>query len=447
MKKTLTACFLVLLAVFVSMAGWGCSSGGGGNGESGDLINIVVAPANSSIGIGATQQFTATGTYSLGTTKDITSSVTWTSSNTGVATISGAGLATSKAAGSTTIEATSKGISGSATLTVTPAVSAGEIAFVSSRDDSSQVYVMNSDGTNERRVTSLTGGGLNPFWSPTGDKIVFTSWRDVYNELYIVNSDGTGEAALTTSANSWNDYPAWSPDGSKIAFVSYRTGKAQIYTMNADGSSQTRLTYATTPYNTGTLTFEAPSWSPDGNFIVCETSWFHIGGGIDDAGGLYLFSVSDGTYTQLTHSGDDHDAVWSPDGSKIAFWRTSSGSTDYGDIYVMNSDGSNQTRLAQGVNPSWSPDGSQIAFVSERDGEGGRLWVINSDGSGEECLIPSDLGVVAVPGWTPSWSPDGKQLLFEDNGAIYVVNADGSGLTKVTTLDAHAESGPVWSPE
>ncbi len=234
--------------------------------ESGDLINIVVTPANPGIAVGATQQFIATGGYSLGTTKDITSSVTWTSSNTGVATINSAGMATSKAAGSTTIEATSKGISGSATLTVAPPVSAGEIAFVSSRDGSSQVYVMNSDGTNERRVTSLTGGGLNPFWSPKGGKIVFTSWRDVMNELFIVSGDGSGEAQLTTKDNKWNDYPSWSPDGSKIAFVSYRTGKTQIYTMNADGSSQTRLTNATTPYDTGTMSFHVtklvPQWKP-----------------------------------------------------------------------------------------------------------------------------------------------------------------------------------------
>ncbi len=383
----------------------------------------------------------------LGTTKDVTSSVTWTSSNTGVATINSAGMATSKAAGSTTIEATSKGISGSATLTVAPPVSAGEIAFVSSRDGSSQVYVMNSDGTNERRVTSLTGGGLNPFWSPSGGKIVFTSWRDTYNELFIVNSDGSGEAQLTTKDNKWNDYPSWSPDGSKIAFVSYRTGKTQIYTMNADGSNQTRLTNATTPYDTGTITFMSPSWSPNGNLIACETSWSHSGGGQDDAGGIYVFSVGNGTYSQLTHSADDHDAVWSPDGTRIAFWRTNSSNADGGDIYIMNSDGSNQTRLGQGVNPSWSPDGSKIAFVSERDGKGGRLWVVNSDGSGEKNLIPGDLGEVPVAGWTPSWSPDGKQLLFENNGAIYVVNADGSGLTKVTTLEARAETGPVWSPE
>jgi hypothetical protein len=85
------------------------------------LISIAVTPANPSIALGLTQQFTATGTYSNKSTKDITTMVTWSSSQPGVATIDGAGLATSVAAGSATIKATAEKITGSATLTVTAA--------------------------------------------------------------------------------------------------------------------------------------------------------------------------------------------------------------------------------------------------------------------------------------------------------------------------------------
>jgi hypothetical protein len=82
------------------------------------LTSIAVTPANQTIQVGATQQFTATGTYSNGSTQNITGSVTWTSSNTSVATITGAGLATAVNPGSTTIMATLSGVSGSAGLTV-----------------------------------------------------------------------------------------------------------------------------------------------------------------------------------------------------------------------------------------------------------------------------------------------------------------------------------------
>jgi len=98
-----------------------CSGGGGGSSSSATtLSSIAVTPENPSVIGVATQQFTATGTYSDNSTKDITTSVTWSSSNTTVATIGAStGLATSAAAGTTTIKATSGSVSGSTTLTVT----------------------------------------------------------------------------------------------------------------------------------------------------------------------------------------------------------------------------------------------------------------------------------------------------------------------------------------
>ncbi len=83
------------------------------------LVSIAVTPAAASIPVGATQQFTATGTYSDGSTKNLSSTAAWSVSNSATATISGTGLATASAAGSTTVTATLTGISGTATLTVT----------------------------------------------------------------------------------------------------------------------------------------------------------------------------------------------------------------------------------------------------------------------------------------------------------------------------------------
>src|SRR5208283_2109984 len=83
------------------------------------LVSVAVTPANPSIAAGTQQQFTATGTYSDGSKQNLTSSATWTSSATSVATISSGGLATGVAPGSTTIQATSGSINGSTGLTVT----------------------------------------------------------------------------------------------------------------------------------------------------------------------------------------------------------------------------------------------------------------------------------------------------------------------------------------
>jgi uncharacterized protein YjdB len=84
------------------------------------LVSIAITPANPSIKVGATQQFTATGTYSDSSTQDITVSVAWTSSKPAVATISAVGLATAVAKGKTTIKAKLGGITSTTTLTVTP---------------------------------------------------------------------------------------------------------------------------------------------------------------------------------------------------------------------------------------------------------------------------------------------------------------------------------------
>lgn len=108
-----------LLFLFVLLV-TGCGGGGGG-AQPPALVSITVTPANPTIARGATQQFTATGTFSDNSAHDISSAVTWTSLRTGVATISGTGLATSVATGTTTITASSGAISGTTTLTVTTA--------------------------------------------------------------------------------------------------------------------------------------------------------------------------------------------------------------------------------------------------------------------------------------------------------------------------------------
>ncbi len=112
------------------------------------LVSLAVTPANPSIANGTTKQFKATGTFSDNTTQDLTTTVVWSSSNTGVATISSSALATAAAVGSTTITATSGGISGTDNLTVTASTTTGS-AIVSL-----SAPTRNADGT---PLTDLAG--------------------------------------------------------------------------------------------------------------------------------------------------------------------------------------------------------------------------------------------------------------------------------------------------
>lgn len=119
---------LIVLVCLSLIIGCGAGSLGpgigapGGGGSSGSLVSIAVTPADADLLLGAVQQYTATGTYSDHSTQDITATVTWSSSDTNVASIDGGGLATALALGSTTISATSGSITGSTTLTVQPTV-------------------------------------------------------------------------------------------------------------------------------------------------------------------------------------------------------------------------------------------------------------------------------------------------------------------------------------
>ncbi|MHB9026575.1 MAG: DUF5050 domain-containing protein [Armatimonadota bacterium] len=128
--------------------------------------------------------------------------------------------------------------------------------------------------------------------------------------------------------------------------------------------------------------------------------------------------------------------------SKIVYWSSSFGNTE---IFSMNADGTNQTRLTDNPmhddHPAWSPDGSNIVFISDRDGNDD-LYVMNHDGTGVTRLTNTPQ---EEENW-PNWSLDGSQIVFSAFGDIYVINPDGTGRTKITST-ATSEVTPCWSPD
>jgi Tol biopolymer transport system component len=129
----------------------------------------------------------------------------------------------------------------------------------------------------------------------------------------------------------------------------------------------------------------------------------------DEKNKSQIFTINpDGNeISQLTKTGENFSPVWSPNGKKIAFSSSRNGKWE---IFVMNNDGSNQIRLADGGGvPVWSPDGSKIAFISNRDNSENEfdLYVMNSDGTGQKRVTHSS-GM--YEGY--SWSPDGQKIVF-----------------------------------
>ena len=119
-------------------------------------------------------------------------------------------------------------------------------------------------------------------------------------------------------------------------------------------------------------------------------------------------------------------------------------------IYLMNSDGSNQTLLtpAQGSRPAWSPDGRRIVFQSDREGNS-EIYVMNADGSNQTRLTNNP-----AEDYAAQWSPDGTKIIFTRYELstpyplqIYVMNADGSNQTRLTNTPDSSADSPSWSPD
>ena len=266
------------------------------------------------------------------------------------------------------------------------AAARGRIAFLSNRDGSNEIYVMNVDGSGLTRLTNNDAEEGYPAWSPDGRRIAFESGQDGNTEIYVMNADGSGQTRLTDNAlTDWS--PAWLPDGNRIAFASDRDGNWEIYVMNADGSGQTRLT------DNGAIDM-IPTWSPDGQHIAFQSDR-------DGNWEIYVMNADGSGQSRLTNAvADDTAPAWSPDGRQIAFTSSRDGNPE---IYVMNADGSGQTRLTDAAyidsKPTWSPDGRQVAFVSYRDGNA-EIYMMNVDGSEQINLTNNE----TWDDW-PSWSP------------------------------------------
>jgi Tol biopolymer transport system component len=292
-------------------------------------------------------------------------------------------------------------------LAVAP-VSAGagsKIAFTADRpgrDAPDEIYVMNGDGSGERRVTFTTSGNsLSPRWSPNGKTIAFHDGLSGAPEIYLVGEDGSGLLQLTHMSEQGLGaaFGTWSPNGKKIAFTSAVV--PDIWVINVDGSGLRRLTE-------NPATDARPDWSPDGTKIVFTSN---RDAGPGNLGDIYVMNADgSGEPVRLTSApGLDDRAAWSPNGQKVAFESSRDGNRE---IYEMNADGTDQARLTFNnvidANPSWSPNGQEIAFHRQlfvlpglNPPNGCELFAVRADGSGQERQIthhaPNSFS--AFPSW------------------------------------------------
>ncbi len=106
-----------------------------------------------------------------------------------------------------------------------------QIAFGSSRDGDFEIYAMQADGTQVRRLTNSPGADIRPAWSPDGRQIAFTSARDGNYEIYVVPADGSAAPRRATNHEERDDFARWHPDGRQLLTVSERRGQFDLYLM------------------------------------------------------------------------------------------------------------------------------------------------------------------------------------------------------------------------
>jgi Tol biopolymer transport system component len=297
-----------------------------------------------------------------------------------------------------------------------------------------------------------------------GPLILFT--RTLTGEdlrTFTIGIDGSQEFEL---ADVHDCCGYWSPDGATI-LVPDKLASSRLLpaTLNVDGTGYT-------VHNIGpqTLNLAAAGWSPDGKRIMFE--------GWDDSDlsrtGLYVsegFSLAEATPVQITQA-PVHDVPlqWSPDGTRLLLIRDTlcpGGDCGGGDLYVVNSDGSDLVRL----NPegtlvtccdpaSWSPDGTQVAFGALRRDETGvgeqtrsAVYVAESDGSRVDAITEPGAFTEGA-----RWSPHGAWIVFNKKSGpvgvkgsdLYLVHPDGNELHAITTAGAAGTSdqfGAIWSPD
>jgi Tol biopolymer transport system component len=268
-----------------------------------------------------------------------------------------------------------------------------DMVFVSTRDGDYAVYGMNADGSDQGRLsdergdTSTPAGTtfqIDPEYSPDGARIAFASARSGSLDVYAMDADGSDTRRLTTTRGNQSQ-PTWSPDGSRIAFQSDQDGD-HIYVMRSDGSGARRITNDPAPEI-------EPAWSPDGRWIAYSR---RLPG--TEIRELWLVHPDGSGRRRLTARAQAaFGPAWSPDGKTIAF--ASKQETGRYEIYAIGSDGKGLRRVTfsneDAFEPAWSRDGRTLAFS-----RGGSIVTVGATGADPRVLTDPETND-SSPDWNP----------------------------------------------
>ena len=291
------------------------------------------------------------------------------------------------------------------------------IAHIPESGSGWNVCIMDKEGNNLRKIVDKSFGFPVPTRSNSGEQLLF-----LMDGLYFVGIDGTG----LTLIEGANGNAGWSPDDKQIAYIKYSGDSretSELFLYNIADKTHTLL-------QAGGNDKAWVNFSPNGKQIAYSA---YNGNSTD----IYTINI-DGKNNQLLIQ-NGYCPIWSPKGDKIAY--LAFGQDRSSQIFVANADGSGQKQLTSTVspewwdtgfprdgnsNPKWTPDGKKIVYVSWENGKS-EIFIMNADGSGQTRLTKAE-----YRDEYPEVTPDGNYILFASrrsdmmNGGICVMKLDGS---------------------
>ncbi len=254
-----------------------------------------------------------------------------------------------------------------------------------------EIWVMDYDGQNKHQVTYLGTDSMAPAVSPDNSKLAFESFGK-YGMRIRIYSLKTHRFLYfhEPSGQAWT--PTWSPNGKELAYSLASDGNPDIFTCNANGTQLRRLTAFLGP-NT------QPVWNPKTGTQIAWVS------GMTKLPQIYTMDSDGSNVSRMTDGGYAVSPSWSPNGEILSFaWDRHYGPGAPGgeDIYIMDIASRRWEQLThgEGVNddPSWSPDGRHIVF-QRTIGNSTNIWTMLADGTHQQQLTHN--GDSSMPNW--SW--------------------------------------------
>jgi TolB protein len=264
------------------------------------------------------------------------------------------------------------------------------IYFVSDRSGHKEIWAMDWDGSNQHQITHFNFIASSPAISPDGSRLMCTAYAGTGKppRLFLYSTDPLRQVAFLNPKTDYSAHSSFSADGKQVLFDAALNNSYRIYIAAADGSNARVI-------NSSDQVQVEPDMNPKNPNLIAFTS------GRSGTPQIYTMNADGGDISRITSGiGEAYNPAWQPDGSHIAFAWTQGYEPGHLNIFIINPVDKSYVQLTReaGKNehPSWAPDGVHLAFSSTQTGRE-QIWTMLADGSGLKQLTTT--GVNSGPVW------------------------------------------------